>query len=94
VGGRGRALHRRHRDRARGARGGRHRRGRHVHRLTNGDNTNLVVAQIAQKRYGVGRVLVRVLDPARSDWYAKQGLETICGTQFTISQFERALGVG
>jgi trk system potassium uptake protein TrkA len=61
---------------------------------TRGDNTNLVVAQIAQKRYGVDRVLVRVLDPARSDWYAKQGLETICGTQFTISQFERALGVG
>jgi trk system potassium uptake protein TrkA len=60
---------------------------------TNGDNTNLVVAQIAQRRYAVDRVLVRVLDPARSDWYAQQGLETICGTQFTIHQFERALGV-
>ena len=61
---------------------------------TNGDNTNLVVAQIAQKRFEVERVLVRVLDPARASWYADQGLETICGTAFTIGEFQRALGVG
>jgi trk system potassium uptake protein TrkA len=60
---------------------------------TNGDNTNLVVAQIAQRRFEVDRVLVRVLDPARSDWYAEQGLETICGTAYTIGEFRRALGV-
>ena len=60
---------------------------------TNGDNTNLVVAQIAQRRFEVERVLVRVLDPARADWYAEQGLETICGTAYTIGEFRRALGV-
>src|SRR3954454_15587184 len=43
-----------------------------------GDNTNILVGQIAQKRFGVPRVAVRVLDPARSDWYAEQGLHTIC----------------
>src|SRR6476660_6008217 len=37
---------------------------------TNGDNTNLTVAQIAQKRFGIPKVIVRVLDPARSEWYA------------------------
>ena len=61
---------------------------------TNGDNTNLVIAQIAQKRFGVDRVIARVLDPARAAWYAEQGLETICPTQFAISEFERVLGVG
>jgi trk system potassium uptake protein len=61
---------------------------------TNGDNTNLVIAQIAQKRFGVDRVIARVLDPARAAWYDQQGLETICPTQFAISEFERALGVG
>jgi trk system potassium uptake protein len=61
---------------------------------TNGDNTNLVIAQIAQRRFNVDRVLVRVLDPARAAWYAEQGLETICPTQFAITEFERALGVG
>ena len=31
---------------------------------TDGDNTNLVVAQIAKRRFEVDRVVVRVLDPA------------------------------
>lgn len=61
---------------------------------TNGDNTNLVIAQIAQKRFGVQRVIARVLDPARASWYSEQGLETICPTQFAINEFERVLGVG
>ena len=61
---------------------------------TNGDNTNLVIAQIARKRFGVDRVIARVLDPARAAWYSEQGLETICPTQFAITEFERALGVG
>jgi trk system potassium uptake protein TrkA len=60
---------------------------------TNGDNTNLVIAQIAQRRFGVDRVMARVLDPARAAWYIEQGLETICPTQFAISQFTEALGV-
>ena len=34
---------------------------------TDGDNTNLVIAQIAQKRFRVENVVVRVLDPAHTD---------------------------
>ena len=60
---------------------------------TNGDNTNLVIAQIAQRRFGVDRVIARVLDPARAAWYAEQGLETICPTQYAISQFDKVLGL-
>ena len=58
---------------------------------TNGDNTNLVIAQLAQRRFGVPNVIVRVLDPARSDWYAQQGLHTICPTKSAISELEDAL---
>jgi trk system potassium uptake protein TrkA len=61
---------------------------------TNGDNTNLVISQIAQRRFGVSRVIARVLDPARAAWYREQGLETICPTQYAISEFEQVLGVG
>ncbi len=57
---------------------------------TNGDNTNLVVAQIAQRRYGVSRVIARVLDPRRAAWYREQGLHTICPTQIAIEQLEAA----
>jgi trk system potassium uptake protein len=58
---------------------------------TDGDNTNLVIAQIAQKRFNVPKVLVRVMDPRRAEWYAEQGLHTICPTQIAIEMFERAV---
>lgn len=61
---------------------------------TDGDNTNLVIAQIAQKRFEVDRVIVRVMDPARAEWYAEQGLFTICPTKAAIDEFEKALEVG
>jgi trk system potassium uptake protein TrkA len=52
---------------------------------TDGDNTNIVVAQVLQKRFGIECVVVRVLDPARADFYAKRGLRTVCPTQTAIS---------
>ncbi|MBV8942249.1 MAG: NAD-binding protein [Solirubrobacterales bacterium] len=53
---------------------------------TRGDNTNLVIAQIAQRRFNVARVVVRVADPGRAAWYAEQGLNTISPTQSAIDQ--------
>ncbi len=57
---------------------------------TNGDNTNLVIAQNAQRRIGVANVVALVLDPRRAAWYREQGLETICPTQIAIDQLQRA----
>jgi len=59
---------------------------------TAGDNTNLSIAQIAQKRYEVDRVVVRVMDPARAKWYSDQGLETVCPTQIAIEMMSEAMG--
>lgn len=56
---------------------------------TSGDNTNLVISQIAQRRFKVPRVVVRVADPGRAAWYAEQGLLTICPTQQAIDEAER-----
>jgi trk system potassium uptake protein TrkA len=58
---------------------------------TDGDNTNLVIAQIAQRQFEVEKVVVRVMDPARAEWYEQQGLQTICPTRFAIEMFEQAL---
>src|SRR4051812_5028721 len=58
---------------------------------TDGDNTNIVIAQIAQRRFEVDRVLTRVMDPARAMWYSEQGLETISPTQHAIDMFRVAL---
>ncbi len=52
---------------------------------TDGDNTNVVIGQVVQKRYGIGTVVVRVLDPARAKFYADRGLNTVCPTQTAIS---------
>jgi len=58
---------------------------------TDGDNTNLVIAQIAKKRYGVKTVVVRVLDPARATWYEQQGLRTVCPTKIAIDMLDDAV---
>jgi trk system potassium uptake protein TrkA len=58
---------------------------------TDGDNTNLAVAQIAQRHYEVPTVIVRVMDPARAAWYREQGLQTVCPTQHAIEMFQSAL---
>jgi trk system potassium uptake protein TrkA len=52
---------------------------------TNGDNTNLVIGQVLQKRYGVETVVVRILDPARAKLYADRGMSIVCPTQTAIS---------
>jgi trk system potassium uptake protein TrkA len=57
---------------------------------TRGDNTNLVIAQIAQRRFNVPRVVVVVRDPGRAAWYAERGLHTICPTQQAIEMVEQA----
>ena len=58
---------------------------------TDGDNTNLIIAQIAQRRFGVEKVIVRVMDPARASWYGEQGLHTISPTKHAVEMFQAAL---
>ena len=51
---------------------------------TDGDNTNIVVGQVVQKRFGIDCVVVRLLDPARAEFYATQGMRTVCPTSTAI----------
>jgi len=48
--------------------------------VTNGDNRNLMAAQMAKVVFNVPRVITRVYDPIRADVYRDMGLETICST--------------
>ena len=52
---------------------------------TDGDNTNIVVAQVAKLRYEVPHVAARILDPARAEFYATRGLRTVSPTSTAIS---------
>jgi len=55
---------------------------------TDGDNTNIVIAQIAQRRYNVPTVIARILDPYRAEWYEHQGVHTVCPTKVAIEMLE------
>ena len=55
---------------------------------TDGDNTNIVISQIAQRRFNVPKVVARILDPLRAEWYEKQGVHTICPTRVAIEMLE------
>jgi trk system potassium uptake protein TrkA len=48
--------------------------------LTQGDNRNVMSAQIAKHIFGVPRVLCRIYDPLRRDLYSLLGLEAISPT--------------
>ena len=58
---------------------------------TRGDNTNIVVAQVARKRFEVPCVVVRLLDPARADFYRERGLHVVCPTQHAIAVINEAV---
>ena len=51
---------------------------------TDGDNTNIIVAQIAQRKFNVPTVVARILDPLRAEWYQKHGVDTVCPTKVAI----------
>src|SRR5213076_319746 len=51
---------------------------------TDGDNTNIIIGQVAQKRFGIDCTVVRVLDPARAKFYKQRGLDTVCPTSVAI----------
>jgi trk/ktr system potassium uptake protein len=58
---------------------------------TDGDNTNIVVGQVVQKRFGVDCVVVRLLDPARAEFYSGQGMRVVCPTSTAIGGLGEAV---
>ena len=48
---------------------------------TDGDTTHLVIAQVAQKKYGIRCVVARVYDPLRAELFAQAGIRTVCPTR-------------
>jgi trk system potassium uptake protein TrkA len=48
--------------------------------LTNGDNRNIMAAQIAREIFKVPRVITRIYDPMREDAFREWGLKTVSPT--------------
>ncbi|MBN1913223.1 MAG: TrkA family potassium uptake protein [Candidatus Omnitrophica bacterium] len=53
--------------------------------VTNGDNTNLISAQVAKRIFKVPKVIARIYDPQRAHIYTTLGLDIISGTMLFAS---------
>lgn len=59
--------------------------------VTDSDNLNIVVAQIAATKYRVPNVVALVSDPERETVYENTGLKTVCPTKSTASAISNLL---
>jgi trk system potassium uptake protein len=59
--------------------------------LTNQDNTNLMVSQIAKVIFNVPLVIARSFDPQREEVYRQLGIEVISPTKLSADAFSQAL---
>ncbi|MDA8236500.1 MAG: NAD-binding protein [Chloroflexi bacterium] len=60
--------------------------------LTEGDNRNVMAAQLAQEALAVGRVYAKVNDPVRAKAYAELGIGTLCRTTMMADALLAAIG--
>ncbi|MBE9211891.1 TrkA family potassium uptake protein [Plectonema cf. radiosum LEGE 06105] len=60
--------------------------------VTDSDNINIMVAQIAKKLFEIPTVLARVFDPNREAIYRDFGIETISPTQLSAEAFVKTIG--
>ena len=58
---------------------------------TDGDNSNIVIGQMAKKQFNVPSVVIRVLDPARAEFYTSRGLNIVCPTSSAIASLTAAV---
>ncbi len=52
--------------------------------VTQDDNVNLMVSQVAREFFKVPRVLARIYDPRRKGVFSQFGLQTVCPTTLTV----------
>ena len=58
---------------------------------TDGDNSNVVIGQVALQRFQVPTVVIRMLDPGRAQFYAARGLRIVCPTSAAIETLVEAV---
>jgi trk system potassium uptake protein TrkA len=54
--------------------------------VTDQDNSNLMIAEVARKLFGVPRVLTRLYNPDRENAYLQLGLDHVCGTTLVAEE--------
>ncbi len=57
--------------------------------VTNGDNSNILVARVAHETFGVERVVARIYDPKRAAVYQRLGIATVATVSWTTERVLR-----
>jgi trk system potassium uptake protein len=52
--------------------------------LTEGDNRNIMAAQVAMETFEIGKVVAKINDPVRAAAYAELGVVTLCRTNLMV----------
>jgi trk system potassium uptake protein len=60
--------------------------------VTEGDNRNILAAQLAGRTLGVSNVLAKINDPMRAEAYAALGIDTLCRTTMMVDAIARFMG--
>lgn len=61
--------------------------------LTEGDNRNVLAAQLATETFGVKQVVAKINDPVRAEAYAMLGISTICRTRLLVDALAQYAGL-
>ncbi len=59
--------------------------------VTNGDNSNILVARVARETFGIERVVARIYDPRRAAIYQRLGIATVAPALWTTERVLRRL---
>jgi len=59
--------------------------------VTNGDNSNILIARVARETYGIERVVARIYDPRRAAIYERLGISTIATVSWATERVLRRI---
>ena len=59
--------------------------------VTNGDNSNILVARVARESFGIENVVARISDPKRAEIYARLGIATVATVKWTSDRILRRI---
>ena len=59
--------------------------------VTNGDNSNILVARVARESFGIENVVARISDPKRAEIYERLGIATVATVKWTSDRILRRI---
>jgi trk system potassium uptake protein TrkA len=59
--------------------------------VTNGDNSNILIARVAREDFGIERVVARIYDPKRAEIYERLGIATVATVKWTSERILRRI---